>query len=56
MFEGCHLLSDLQPIENWNVSNGEVFNHMFNNCKSLKNRNVLKKWKFKNDYFQSMSE
>ena len=55
MFLGLKLLKDVEPLKNWNVSKGESLLFMFQHCKSLKNPNVLKKWKFKNkNGFDSM--
>ena len=45
MFFLCDSLSDLKPLENWNVSNATNLKGMFARCTSLKNRLSLKKWK-----------
>ena len=51
---GCPDLTDVEPIQNWNVSKGNNFVGMFYSC-SIKNRNLLQKWKFANQaYFKSM--
>jgi len=54
LFMGCPDLTDVEPIQNWNVSKGNNFVGMFYSC-SIKNRNLLQKWKFANQaYFKSM--
>ena len=53
---GCPDLTDVEPIQNWNVSKGNNFERMFSDC-SIKNGNLLQKWKFSNKaYFKSMFE
>ena len=50
MFNGCSLLSDIKPIENWNVSNGTDFRSIFNDCLLLSNIKPLEKLKLLNKY------
>ena len=38
------LLSDINPLKNWDVSKGINFDSMFRNCKSLSNINALENW------------
>ena len=35
MFYGYKSLSDIKPLQNWNVSNGNNFSYMFYGYKSL---------------------
>ena len=44
MFSKCSLLSDIKPLENWNVSNDTDFCGMFYCCKSLLDVKSLEKW------------
>ena len=44
MFCGCSSLSNLEGLENWNVSNGINFERMFDGCSSLLNLKELKNW------------
>ena len=48
MFNNCSSLSDIKPLENWNVSNGNDFSFMFNNCSSLSDIKALKNWNVSN--------
>ena len=36
-------VTDLNPLTNWNVSNGKNFSHLFYECKSLTNIDALDK-------------
>ena len=38
MFKGCEFLSDIKALENWKVSKGSNFYHMFSGCKSLEDK------------------
>ena len=44
MFFGCSLLSDIKPLQNWNVSNGNNFEAMFYKCSSLLDIKPLQNW------------
>ena len=45
MFYECKSLSDIKPLQNWNVSNGTNFSHMFSGCSSsLSDINPLQNW------------
>ena len=55
MFSKCSSLSDIKPLENWNVSNGINFQNMFGKCPLIKDFTPLKKWNTSNrSYFQYM--
>ena len=41
MFGDYLLLSDINGLQNWDISNGENLSCMFINCKSLSNINML---------------
>ena len=41
MFDYCNSLSDINALQNWNVSNGENFEGMFDSCHSLSDINAL---------------
>ena len=45
MFCECSSLSDIKPLENWNVSNGNIFDNMFKECSSLLDITPFKNWK-----------
>ena len=48
MFFGCKSLSDIKPLQNWNVSNGYNFAYMFNEWESLSDypkKEILPKFK-----------
>ena len=42
MFFRCSSLTDVKPLENWNVSNGNDFSNMFSECSSLSDIKVYK--------------
>ena len=42
MFSYCLSLSNIEPLQNWNVSNGKNFGCMFKKCSSLKDIKPLK--------------
>ena len=44
MFAGCSLLSDIKPLEKWNVSNCKNFSGMFGECSLLSDIKSLEKW------------
>ena len=44
MFSECSSLSDLKPIQNWNVSNGNNFSHIFFKCSSLSDLKPIQNW------------
>ena len=48
MFFGCSSLSNLKPIENWNVSNGIDFSFMFSECSSLSDLKPIENWNVSN--------
>ena len=48
MFYGCSLLSDIKPLEKWNVSNCTSFSSMFYSCSLLSNIKSLEKWNVSN--------
>ena len=48
MFSKCSSLSDITPLENWDVSNGDGFTFMFSECSSLTNIKKLQKWNVQN--------
>ena len=43
MFSGCSLLTDINPLQNFNVSKCNHFNEMFSGCSSLSDKKVLEK-------------
>ena len=47
MFYGC-TLSDINPLEDWNVSKGNKFSYMFGECSELVNIKGLEKWNVSN--------
>ena len=51
MFGDCSSLSDIKPLENWNVSNGTNFEGMFYKCSSLNNIKPLENWKLSENNF-----
>ena len=54
MFYGCSSLSDIKPLEKWNVSNGTYFSGMFSGCSSLSNIKPLEKWNLNENTFKSI--
>ena len=48
MFSKCSSLLDLKPIENWNVSNGNNFSHMFFGCLLLSDLKPIENWNISN--------
>ena len=44
MFCKCHILSDINELQNWNVSNANNFEGMFSGCSSLSDINGLLNW------------
>ena len=46
MFYGYSSLSDIKPLRNWNVSNGNNFSWMFYYCSSLSDIKPLQHWKY----------
>ena len=48
MFYGCTSLSNIKPLEKWNVSNCTNFSNMFNGCTSLCDINSLENWDVSN--------
>ena len=44
MFPGCDSLTNIKPLENWDVSNGTNFAYMFSGLISLKDIKILEKW------------
>ena len=51
MLYGCLSLSDIKPLQNWNVSNGNNFYCMFYGCSSLSDIKPLQNWKYFKDMF-----
>ena len=51
MFYGCSSLSDIKPLQNWNVSNGNNFYDMFIRCSSISDIKPLQNWKYFKDIF-----
>ena len=49
MFYGCSKLSNIKPLMNWNISNGNDFSSMFNCCSSLLSTGPIKKWNLPKD-------
>jgi hypothetical protein len=47
MFQGLKI-STINPLKNWNVSNGKQFNYMFSNCQQLVDIKALKNWNISN--------
>ena len=54
MFRGCKLLSDIKPLQNWNVSNGNNFSYMFSKCDKLTNIKPLTNWNFLNSQYKTL--
>ena len=48
MFNYCSNLSDIRPLEKWDVSNCIDFSSMFYGCKSLSDLKPLEAWKIQN--------
>ena len=48
MFHGCSSLSNIKPLEKWNVSNGTNFSGMFRGCSSLSDIKSLENWNVSN--------
>ena len=44
MFYNCSELSDIKPLEKWNVSNANDFSEMFSGCSLLSDIKPIKKW------------
>jgi hypothetical protein len=44
MFNGCVSLSDITPLQNWNVSNGNNFHQMFSGCSTFLDIEPLNGW------------
>ncbi len=44
MFYCCKALSDVKPLEKWNVSKSANFTLMFSSCKKSLNLKELEKW------------
>jgi hypothetical protein len=57
MFSYCLSFSDIKPLENWNVSNGNNFEGMFGRCLSLSDIKPLENWNFSDkNYFSQLLE
>ena len=48
MFSYCKYLSDIKPLDNWNVSKAKSFIGMFEELHELKDINPLKNWDVSN--------
>ena len=48
MFDKCSSLNDINPLENWNVSNGTNFESMFDKCSALNDIKPLENWNVSN--------
>ena len=48
MFNDCSELSDIKPLENWNISKGVNFERMFTDCSKSLDKRPLEKWKLLN--------
>ena len=51
MFKYCSSLSNIKPLENWDISNGESFKYMFSCYKSLLGKKSLKCWNFSKERY-----
>ena len=52
MFWGCKSLSNIDPLKNWDVSNGERLKGIFCECTSLSDvEKKLKKWKLPDNIY-----
>ena len=51
MFKDCSSLSNIKPIENWDVSNGDNFEYMFSGCKDSLSTKPLKSWNFSKEKY-----
>ena len=49
MFYGCKSLSDIKPLEKWNVSKGNNFSGIFFGCTSLSDLKPLENWNVEKD-------
>ena len=53
--DGCSSLSEIKPLQNWNVSNGNDFSGMFYRCSSSLDIKPLQNWNVSNKkYFKDM--
>ena len=48
MFFDCSSLSDLRPLEKWNVSEGTNFEGMFSECHLIESLKPIENWNVKN--------
>ena len=48
MFSGCSSLSDIKPLYNWDVSNGNNLHGLFAGCSSLSDIKSLQNWNTSN--------
>ena len=44
MLRECKSLSDIKPLENWNVSNGKNFENILSGCDSLLDKTPIQNW------------
>ena len=51
MFNGCSTLINIKSLEDWDINNGECFQCLFYNCRSLNDISPLKKWNITNLFF-----
>ena len=48
MFSGCSLLSNIESLEKWDLSNGKDFSFIFKECSSLSDIKGIEKWNVSN--------
>ena len=56
MFGGCSSLSNIKPLKNWNVLNGNNFSGMFGGCSSFLDIKVIQNWKISNDEYSKLKQ
>ena len=56
MFSGCSSLSDLKPLEKWDVSKCTDFSCMFSGCSKLLDIKQLEKWGVTKNQFERVDE
>ena len=48
MFGECNSLTDITPLKDWDVRNGQYFRNMFYKCANLTTVNGIKNWNVSN--------